>query len=361
MPINYSEVRDLLNSMYEAASANTSELANTILEEHHQSFDTVFNSKTQSYREVLLGCALIHCADQSVNIRHPYMNQGPDAFNGRTLDEQVVNPFLVFQQIPCSKGPYLATFRRNVKLDESTKGGLRDKIGYEAMLQIIELIENSADVETSKAIVIAILKCFIALRERSIIPIASLARLSVEQYRKLIFHFLTIPSGGLIPMLLTEALFCTINEQFSCGWEVIRQGINAADGATGAPGDVTIKKDNVVIKAIEVTERPIHQARVDSTFSTKIIIHNIRDYLFLYTGIEPEDGCFQSAKRYFAQGYDINFCNLNDLIISVFIAGDSSTRESFSNKMVSLLSSSEVPASVKTAWNQVINAILTLE
>ena len=351
----------MLDAMYEEASSNSSPLAETILSEHTQPFDVVFNSKTQSYREVLLGCALIHCVDTSINIRHPYMNQGSDAFNGRTLDEQVINPFLVFQQIPCSKGPYLATFRRNVKLDESTKGGLRDKIGYEAMLQIIALIENSNDVDCSRAIVIAILKCFISLREKSIIPIASLARLSIEQYRKFISLLLSNQSGGLIPMLLTEALFSTINEQFACGWEVIRQGINAADGATGAPGDVTIKKDNTVIKAIEVTERPIHQTRVDSTFSTKIIIHNIRDYLFIYTGVEPEAGCFKSAKLYFAQGYDINFCNLNDLIISIFIAGDSSTREVFSNKMVSLLSSAEVPASVKTAWNQAINTIITLE
>ena len=59
-----------------------------------QAGGALFSSATQSYREVLLGCCLARILDASINIRHPYVSQGDDAFNGRTRDERVVNPFL---------------------------------------------------------------------------------------------------------------------------------------------------------------------------------------------------------------------------------------------------------------------------
>ena len=96
--------------------------------------DVLFASATQSYREALLGCGLAPLLDRSKNIRHPYASHSTDAFNGRTLDEQVINPFLHDRMIPASKGPYLATFRRSVKFIPETAQGLRDKIGYQSVL-----------------------------------------------------------------------------------------------------------------------------------------------------------------------------------------------------------------------------------
>jgi len=48
----------------------------------------------------LIGCALARLHDDEIDITKPYMNQGDDAFNGRTLDERVVNPFLQENEIP---------------------------------------------------------------------------------------------------------------------------------------------------------------------------------------------------------------------------------------------------------------------
>jgi len=60
----------------------------------------LFESKTQAFREALIGCALARLHDDEIDITKPYMNQGDDAFNGRTLDERVVNPFLQENEIP---------------------------------------------------------------------------------------------------------------------------------------------------------------------------------------------------------------------------------------------------------------------
>lgn len=351
--VNYVAASNLLNDYFAEVTSGLSVEARVVMERFQNAFDTVFESNTQSYREVLLGCALVHITNPEVNIRLPYVKQGTDSFNGRTLDEQVINPFLMSKQIPCSKGPYLATFRRNVRLDATTREGLRDKTGYDAMLEILGAIESSQGTE-SIAILCCLLQKFIELRERADIQLVSVVRLSIEQYRHFLDTLLHNQSGGLIPMLVTEAIFSTLNEQYNCGWTISRQGINAADGATGAAGDVTITKNDELIKAIEVTERPIGETRVATTFNTKISTGNVRDYLFIYTTTIPDDGAYTVASTYFAQGYDINFIKLSNLVLSVFIAGDSNTRVIFMNKMLELLHQRDVPASVKTAWNDAL-------
>ncbi len=129
----------------------------------------------------MLGCGLARILDRSVNIRLPYIKQGQNSFNGRTLDERVVNPFLQKKLIPCSKGPYLATFRRNVKLTKETASGLRDKEGYKALLDYITALE-AADEKKVRALVLYLLYRFIVLRNATTIPLYRISRLSLEQY-----------------------------------------------------------------------------------------------------------------------------------------------------------------------------------
>jgi hypothetical protein len=296
--------------------------------------------------------------DPNIDIKLPYVKQGSHAFNGRTLDEQVINPFLMSKQIPCSRGPYLATFRRNVKLDASTREGLRDKDGYDAMLVILNAIELTSDELDSKAFLIVLLKHFIILRDNSRIRLVKMARMSVEQYSSFIAKLLHHQSGGLLPLLLTIALFRTIDEQNNRKWDVSYQGINSADGATGAAGDITIKKNDTLYKAIEVTERPITRTRVVTTFDTKISITNAKDYLFVYTSSVPDESVYEVARTYFAQGFDINFIRLQNLLLSVMLIGNDETRVIFTNQMIDLLDRSDVPSSVKTAWNDSLQRVI---
>lgn len=356
--IDYMIARNKLSDCFDETLKGIPPEAQQLLLKYQEAFNIVFESKMQSYREVLLGCALIHYLSPETNIRLPYVKQGVGAFNGRTLDEQVINPFLMSRQIPCSKGPYLATFRRNVKLDISTRSGLRDQTGYDAMLTILDIIEKFHG-EEAQIPILCLLQKFVELREQSDIQLVSVSRMSIEQYQKFLSFLLHNQSGGLLPMLVSEAIFTTINLQFNCGWKIQRQGLNAADGATGALGDITIYKDGKFVKAIEVTERPIEDTRVIMTYNTKILTSGVEDYLFVYTAATPSDAAYAVAKTYFAQGYDINFTRLSNLVMSVFIVGNADTRTIFMDKMLELLRKPDVPAIVKTAWNDALQSAIS--
>lgn len=179
--------------------------------------DLLFASSTQSYREVLLGCCLVRLLDSSVDIRQPYVGQSERAYNGRTLDERVVNPFLQDRLIPCSKGPYLASFRRQVKFVPETVKGLRDKAGYDALLGYIGVLEEAKAID-AKNLTIYLLVRFLELRNRSQIPLSHISRLSLDQYGKLLQDLLQVQSGGLLPVLLVVAMLKTIKSCYSLKW-----------------------------------------------------------------------------------------------------------------------------------------------
>jgi hypothetical protein len=140
----------------------------------------------------------------------------------------------------------------------------------------------------------------------------------------------------------------------NAGWTIERQEINAADGATGAPGDITIYKDGAIFKAIEVTERPIDGSRVDSTFSTKITLNNAAEYLFVYTNDLPRENALERAKAYFAQGYNINFASITDLTIHILLSGDEAFRTAYNERMFELFNAQDVQATIKVAWNDAL-------
>ncbi|MDR1440024.1 MAG: hypothetical protein LBJ10_08455 [Clostridiales bacterium] len=382
MAVDYQQARESLNMLYRqiatsahedgvhgAAEAFTesspayaviSDDVKKALSDNKEVLDIIFNSKTQSYREVLLGCALIHLLDPSVNIRLPYINHGDGSFNGRSLDEYAVNPFLQEQLFPCSKGPYLAAFRRSVKLIPETAEGLRDKTGYSAMMDLLSVIESCDTNAKTSLFIICLLHRFIELRNASIIPLARIGRFSIEQYGQLLSELLRYQSGGLLPVIITVAFFQMLAEHYLLPWEITWQGINVADNATGAEGDVTIKSSGQTVLAIEITERPLDQRRIVSTFNTKIIHNDVKEYLFVYTNTEPDETARQTARNLFSQGYEINFANVAEMILNNFLVLPASARDIFTNKIMLLLESREVPSTIKVKWNDAVKFVLQI-
>ncbi len=355
--IDYGEARKILEILFEEAEEDSrqSQIAKVtkIVEE---ASEILFESKAQSYREALLGCALARRMDQDIDITLPYMNLGKDAFNGRTLDERVVNPFLHDHEIPSSKGPYLASFRRSVAFTPETQRGVRDKEAFGAMLTIIDQLQ-AGDEDDAEAYILHLLNKFIELREKSEITLAHIRRLSIDQYAQLIGKLLDTPSGGLLPVLLTVATFTALKEVYELPWKIEFQGINVADAASGAGGDVTVYIEGKPLIAVEVTERTIDESRVRSTFRSKILPNKIEDYLFLFSGDEPSDEARERARSYFAQGHEVNFVPLPPWIMTFLTTLGSDGRGIFTECIIEALNKRDVSASIKVAWNEIVREL----
>jgi hypothetical protein len=354
--IDYSVARELLEEILALAESDL--LSGSVPEiptEVHDFCKITFESRTQAYRETLLGCAIARFQDRDIDIRKPYMNQGPKAFNGRTLDEQVVNPFLHDKRIPSSRGPYLGVFRRSVQFNQATRRGVRDKEGYDAFLSLISYLESIDSEATLRIFIRFLFLNFLKLREASQVPLSRLQRISLEQFDALLAGLLASPSGGRFPVLLVVATFQTIKDFFNLDWAISYQGINVADAAAGAGGDISISSVGRVLMAAEVTERPLDRSRVVATFNTKIAPAGIEDYLFFtkLSGIAPN--AKQQANQYFSQGHEVNFLEIKDWIFSLLATMGRKGRTLYNQKLLQLLEQDDVPTTLKVTWNEQIS------
>jgi hypothetical protein len=356
--INYDDARKILDTTFEEAEKDSQQDRIEVPGIIKASTETLFASNTQAFREALVGCLLARLLDPGVDITLPYMNQGEDAFNGRTLDEKVVNPFLHEKEIPCSKGPYLAALRRSVSFVPETQKGVRDKEAFGALLSFITQAA-STNQDDVKRFLLFLLWHFIALREKSNVSLARINRLSIGQYGELIEALLGTPSGGLLPVLLTVATLEAVKNTYALPWDIQSQGINVADAASGAGGDVTVMREGKVLLAIEVTERAVGEDRVRSTFRSKILPNKLDDYLFLFAGGRPADAAVARARTYFAQGHEVNFVPLKSWIMTFLTILGSEGRTLFTASIIAALDKKQVPAGVKVAWNDIVRRVVS--
>lgn len=358
--VDYSACRLRLEGIFDRVTSGSLPGLLEEDEKHDVCLSKIFSSNVQSYREVLLGCALMRLLDGSVNIRLPYVKLAANAYSGRTLDERVINPFLQEKAIPCSKGPFLAVFRRQVSLVPSTGEGLRDKQSFEAMLEYVSVIESASTPQELELLIACLIRRFISLRDASYVKLARIERMSIEHYNSLLNHLITHQSGGLLPVFIMVAFYQTLNEYYSQGWDISYQGINVADSATNQEGDITIRKGDTVLLAIEVTERPLDERRVTSTFNTKIQHGHALTYLFIYTHTAPDLAAYEKARSLYTLGYDVNFANASELVINSFLSQTQMARSLFMDKMITLLDDVSVSSAVKVAWNDSLRATIAI-
>jgi len=153
-------------------------------------------------------------------------------------------------------------------------------------------------------------------------------------------------------------MFETIKDFFDLEWRIESQGINVADAPSGAGGDVTVFKDNEsVLLSIEVTERRVDRSRVVSTFNTKIAPSGVEDYLFLVGATQPSEEAKAQARRYFAQGHEINFVHICDWIVMLLATLGKKGRDLFNSNLMELLDHPDVPQVVKVAWNESVGSL----
>lgn len=356
--INFDEARNLLTESLKKAERAFLDGQDLPLPDDAQkeAFDTVFSSNTQAYREVLLGCLVARLLDNGIDIHLPYSNQGETAFNGRSLDENVINPFLCQKRIQCSRGPYLSCFRRSITYTKETAAGLRDKAGYKALLILIDVAADAQEPGTVSQLLNYAMLMFVRLREESAIQLTRIKRISLEQCDSLINHLLNTQSGGRFPVLVVAATLGALKEVYELPWQIDCQGINVADKPSGAGGDITVRKNGNIILAAEITERVVDQSRVVATFNNKIAVAGIEDYLFFTTSTQNA-AALNQTRQYFSQGHEINFVDIKQWVVMVLAIMGKPGRQIFFDGLVNSIDGDSIPVQMKAAWNEALECI----
>lgn len=319
--------------------------------------ERLFTSATQAYREALVGCAVARCVDERINVRHPATETSGDAFSGRSLADQVVTPFLQEHAIPVSKSPYLSSLRGGARFEPGGAPRIqRDAGGFDALVAVVGYLAG-ANRDDVRSFLVFLLHRFVVLREAGRIELLQITRPNLQQLSRLITGLLAVRSGGRLPALLATAMFQTISECYDLGWDVRFQGINVADAASGAVGDITVLKDGAIVLGVEVTERKIDRGRVTATFEQKVTPGRLDDYLFITT-TQPDAAALAADCNYTVVGHEMNFVQLHDWLANNLATIGPRCRTIFQARMLRLLDGQK--ADLKVAWNAQMDAAIGL-
>lgn len=319
--------------------------------------DRMFASKTQAYREALVGCGVTRLVNEEIDVRYPATAYGDKAFSGRRVSDEVVAPFLQGKRVPVSVSPYLSALRGGAKFVPGGQPRIqRDQEGFDALVSAVDYLAD-AKPDEAKTLLRRLLREFVQLRESSNIGLKRTARPSLHQLNQIAASMLKLKSGGRIASFLTIAMFQALSIRFNLGWEVAFQGINVADKFTGAVGDVTVKKDGAVVLGVEITERPISKARISLVFEDKMSPAGLTDYLFVTTAAPTEDA-YEAAQNYAAVGNEMSFVDLKRWLHHMLATTGPAGRVAFQDKLREQLSGPGVPAELKIGWNDALEAAI---
>ena len=135
------------------------------------------------------------------------------------------------------------------------------------------------------------------------------------------------------------------------------QGINVADAAGGAGGDVTVRENGAIAFAAEVTEREVSAERVVATFQTKNRAERqLPTICFWITDGVAEQARFQ-ARAYFVQGHEVNFIQITEWIHQTLVTVGAAGRAAFFAAFLERLEDEETPTAIKTAWNAEVDRL----
>jgi hypothetical protein len=252
---------------------------------------------------LLMACMLAKLDDPKVDPRKPYTKIGSkDCFSGRSYDEQFIGGFITKHNLPCnSTTAFLTPTLRNMDQTLTTKVVLvgRPMVMYQEALRLLDDVHagrvSAQDVldESNRLLLLdrdarkARLKTLLSGVGR----VTDALPLSSEDTVNLIEQHLHCKGSSRLLVLIVAAAYEAVTTRL--GERVLNlTGHNAADGQTGAVGDVqiTILGDDKVVTSYEMKNKAVVNGDIDRALQ-KIAAQgkHVQNYIFITTESVSED------------------------------------------------------------------------
>ena len=218
-----------------------------------------------------------------------------------------------------SSDPYVNNPLRRTRLDVGM-GSLSNREEWEALVRLLAELEADGSRSAVEEMLVRCLNAIARrLRAQSVVyPVPH--RIGLNKLYGLLDRYLEISDGGLRPLIVTTALMQTLGEAFSIFTRVESQGLNEADVASGAPGDVLCYgADDELALAVEVKGHGLTYLELEATI-LKARSTGVENILFATPEIAFSDREAVEAKinDEFAMGSNVHQISITDLVRATF-------------------------------------------
>ena len=290
--------------------------------------DRFVDHRVTSIRYAVITQMLARIANPARDIVRLTSELTPEDTAPRTIASRVTAPFSRENDnvLGSSPDPYVNNPLRRESL-RSDDSAIRssDRPEWQLLANFLEGFEN-ADQETFKQQILRVLRSIARRRDRQKITYPIPESVSSVEIARAMHEFLSTPSGGLRPLIVTAALMRTVGSAFSVFSRVESQGLNEADSARNRPGDVMCfaPTDNggeeQIRLVLEVKDMAITLQHVDHAIEKiRSSGANISDLLFTAPGISEVDASaiYERFNAVWRTGLDIDRIDILTLVRAI--------------------------------------------
>ena len=244
------------------------------------------------------------------------------AWDARSFSVAVIVPWVAANNdvIGTSAEPYASKPLRRPAFERDAPN-IRNKGEWAAMYDFFAPLDDA----TNEELVAAFRRCLSSVARRMAgqsfryqIPV----RVSLPVMLNTLDTFLREPSGGFRALAVTTAMMGVLGEGFSLFARIESQGLNEADVASGAPGDIMCyDQDDDMALPVEVKDRNLTLSDVrSSTRKAREADAALTNLLFSTLGVSKQDAAAidESAAAAWASGLNVYQANIIDLAASTF-------------------------------------------
>lgn len=299
-----------LEQILATASVSLSERA-VVSPENRARIDAICRSPTnRACVRLLMACLLAKLDRPELDPRKPYTEIGtPDAFSGRSYDEQYLSRFVQSHRLPCNPTtafltPVLRNIGRPLTPDLVLIGKPR-QLYADALILLNEVAEGR---ESAQALLTDSIRVLVQTRDERLLRLAQLqAELraggdalpqAAESILDLIRQHLDTKHSSRLPVLVVAAAYQSAADQL--GQRVLPlQGHNAADEQTGALGDIeiTLQNDDRVCTVYEMKQKIVTLDDLDRAVQKVAAGTTYVDHYVVITTEPIADAVSQAARR----------------------------------------------------------------
>lgn len=316
-----------------------------------------------TYKYILLTAALAKVVNQRVHYRA--LQKGSKlqgAYDARSLAHGVVVPFEKShgERFGGSNEPYLNRPARYPEFDLSNRD--RNRNAQERLFYLLDNCQRYSiqDKTLPKAFLRQVLKEMLSLQPTKRVFKIPPVQVSLQATVEIVNEYLQVSGSGERLVAVSAAVFASMCKIFGETFQVRVYPVNWPDKFAKTAGDIEFYKDDKIVRAVEVKDKPISESDLRHC-QMKAKRHGITEYIILAgAGVVTEDelAITKFINSQLKHGINLYILTVPQQLFPYFVYLGEKGRKVFLTEIGTYLNEIKATRANKRGWQQLIDKYL---
>lgn len=320
----------------------------------------VFNASQLTYKYILFTNILAKAVNPNIHYRS--MQAGSDlsgAYNARSLGHKIVVEWEKEngERLGGSNEPFLNKPARDPEF--ALENAARSQSAQKRLYNLLETLEdrtNSGDIDPINVLRQALYE-FLQLEPQTV-DYEDPSDVPYRALEPLVKQYISTSGGGERLAAVTAGVYRTYYSQAGDGWEIDAEHANTADEFSKSAGDVEVFRENTLIRAVEVKDKPTERSDIQHAI-TKARESELGEYLFvLGSGWQSQSEKQASLNDIENAPIELILIYPNELLSMLKFVGDAG-RVEFTRVVGEYLNDMRATTTNKDDWKTLVDSLNT--